>query len=64
VEHAGERGFGSRLITQTIAPHGEMQVEFKSTGLLCRMLIDLDRAVTPRAPHRSSLLALRGIVAA
>jgi len=51
VEHAGERGFGSRVITQALAAYGEMQVEFKSTGLVCRMLIDLDRAITLRAPH-------------
>jgi two-component sensor histidine kinase len=38
------RGFGSRLFTRALASHGEVQLEFKSTGLVCGMLIDLDRA--------------------
>jgi two-component sensor histidine kinase len=44
-EHSREHGFGSRLIMQALAPHGKVQAEFESTGLVCRMLIDL------MAPH-------------
>jgi two-component sensor histidine kinase len=44
VAHPRERGFGSRLFTRALASHGEMEVEFKSTGLVCGMLLDLDRA--------------------
>jgi two-component sensor histidine kinase len=42
VEHPRERGFGSRLITRALAPHGRAQFEFKSTGVVCGMLIDHD----------------------
>jgi two-component sensor histidine kinase len=41
VKHPRQRGFGFRLITRALDPHGEVQLRFEPTGLVCSMLIDV-----------------------
>jgi len=43
VKQPERRGFGSRLITRTLAAHGEVQLVFRPVGVACYMLIDLDQ---------------------
>jgi two-component sensor histidine kinase len=45
VQEPAHRGFGTRVIMRALDGYGEAQLEFKTAGVACTMLIDLDRAV-------------------
>jgi hypothetical protein len=44
--------FGTRLITTALGSHGDVQLRFEPAGVVCLMLIDLNRAL--REPTFSS----------
>ena len=52
VKEPRQRGFGTRLITRALGSHGDVQLRFEPAGVVCSMLIDLNRAL--RAPTFSS----------